>query len=482
MTRKTTKIEFGDFQTPLPLAENVCKVLHQTTPSPSSIIEPSCGKGSFLVAASRQFLQAKQINGFEINSEYINHAKHLLKGTIVTIEHADFFKTDWSQILENMSDPLLIIGNPPWVTNSALGALNSTNLPEKSNFLGLSGLDALTGKSNFDISEWMLLRHLHWIHGRDATFGMLCKTTVARKVLMYGWKNHLSIGRASIYLIDAIKHFGAAVDACLFVCSSVPSKCIFDCSVYDGLDAKKPFRIISYRDEKIVAKADLYDRYKYLQGKSKYQWRSGVKHDCSKIMEFEKEGGQYKNGLGELIDLEDDYLYPILKSSDIANGRTETPKRWVLITQRNIGERTDTIKKNAPKTWKYLESHSEYLDRRRSSIYKNKPRFSMFAVGPYTFNPWKVAISGLYKKLHFQVLGSVNNKPIVLDDTCYFLSFDTEQQASFIADLLNSETAQNFFSSLIFWDSKRPITIGILKQLRLESLMVDKIEHTKLQE
>lgn len=474
MAQKTTKIEFGDFQTPPILAGNICRLLHQKIAPPASIIEPSCGTGAFLVAALKQFPKAKKISGFEINSQYIDRARQTLKNTSVNVEHADFFKTRWDdQILKNMPDPLLIIGNPPWVTNATLGALNSSNLPEKSNFLGLNGLDALTGKSNFDISEWMLLRHLHWINGRKATFAMLCKTTVARKVLMYGWKKHIGIGRASIYLIDAAKYFGAAVDACLLVCSSIPGKRIFDCPIYDALDAEKPTHTIGYRDGKMVAKADLYNRYKYLQGESSCKWRSGLKHDCSKIMEFQKEGNRYRNGLGELIDLEDDYLYPMLKSSDIANDRVKAPKRWVLVTQKNIGEETDIIQNNAPKTWEYLQSHSKHLDQRRSAIYKNKPRYSMFAVGPYTFSPWKVAISGFYKRLNFKTLSSVDNKPIVLDDTCYFLPCSTKRTAVSITDMLNSEIAQNFFNAFIFWDSKRPITVDILRRLNIEALAIE---------
>ena len=37
-------------------------------------------------------------------------------------------------------------------------ALASPNLPSKSNFQNRKGLDAVTGKANFDISEWMLIQ------------------------------------------------------------------------------------------------------------------------------------------------------------------------------------------------------------------------------------------------------------------------------------------------------------------------------------
>lgn len=117
-----------------------------------------------------------------------------------------------------------------------------------------------------------------------------------------------------------------------------------------------------------------------------------------------------------------------------------------------------------------MEDHASLLDNRKSSIYKNRPRFSIFGVGEYSFSLWKVAISGLYKKLKFSVVGPFEDKPIVLDDTCYFLSCKNEKEANFIAMLLNSAPAQQFYESLIFWDSKRPITAKILQKIDLPAL------------
>jgi len=65
----------------------------------------------------------------------------------------------------------------------------------------------------------------------------------------------------------------------------------------------------------------------------------------------------------------------------------------------------------APKTWEYLTKYSDLLDKRGSSIYKDKPRFSIFGVGDYTFGNWKIAIPALYKKLEFSVIGPYQNKP-----------------------------------------------------------------------
>jgi hypothetical protein len=142
----------------------------------------------------------------------------------------------------------------------------------------------------------------------------------------------------------------------------------------------------------------------------------------------------------------------------------------MLVTQRSIGEDTSTIEDTAPRTWDYLLRHAELLDRRASSIYRGRPRFSIFGVGDYTFTPWKVAISGFYKRLAFQLLGPIEGRPVVLDDTCYVLPCASEEQARTVCEMLNSEAAQRFLSAFVFWDSKRPITIALLQRLDLVKL------------
>ena len=109
----------------------------------------------------------------------------------------------------------------------------------------------------------------------------------------------------------------------------------------------------------------------------------------------------------------------------------------------------------------------------KSSIYRSRPRFSVFGVGPYSFAPWKVAISGFYKHLNFRCIGPIEGKPVVLDDTCYFLPCQTEHDARIIAQLLNSQTAKGFFRSFIFWDAKRPVTAQLLASLDLAALAED---------
>lgn len=478
MVQKTKdKWEYGDFQTPRLLAQQALSVLCDLEFNPCTIIEPTCGKGAFLLAAAEVFPEARELIGVDVNEKYISELKtkitHQDENRIQLISE-DFFFMNWTELLHPLSEPILIVGNPPWVTSAELGILQSKNLPQKSNFQTHRGYDALTGKSNFDISEWMILQHLEWLKRRHGGIAVLCKTAVARKILLHAWKHRFPISFARIYLIDAQKHFGASVDACFFVVKVMGEPQATDCLVYKSIESSEIIQKIGYHEEIVLADVGIYQRWQHIRGiDEQYVWRSGIKHDCSKIMELKKTGAGYQNGDGELIELEADYIYPMLKSSDIGNGKVRYGRKYMLVPQKYIGEETSEIQNIAHKTWQYLEDHQEIFAKRGSSIYKKRPKFSIFGVGNYTFSPWKVAISGFYKQSTFKVIHPNENKSVVLDDTIYFLPCWSESEANFLADLLNSKPAQEFYSSMIFWADKRPITIEILKRLNLRALSIE---------
>lgn len=74
-----------------------------------------------------------------------------------------------------------------------------------------------------------------------------------------------------------------------------------------------------------------------------------------------------------------------------------------------------------------------------------------------------MATSGFYKQLAFRSVGPADGKPVVLDDTCYFLPCRTRRDSELLARLLNSPASKGFLRSRVFWDAKRPITAQLLK-------------------
>ncbi|MCG3124888.1 MAG: hypothetical protein GIKADHBN_03394 [Phycisphaerales bacterium] len=474
--RDPRQIEFGDFQTPDALAEQVVSVLKARGVKPASVVEPTCGLAAFIIAAVRGFGSARRVIGLEINADYFAKADARLlnepRRPVVDLRLADFFSFDWPVVIRELPEPVLLLGNPPWVTSSGLGAMGGTNLPEKSNFQGHRGLDAITGKGNFDIAEWILIRLLEAASGRRATLAMLVKTSTARRVLSHAWRFKMPIERAAVYEIDAANHFDVGVSACLLVCDLGPSPGPTEADLFD-LDSPTVHKgTIGYRDGALVADARAFDRLRRFiaegDGDDALRWRSGVKHDCSAVMELRRVGdGVFLNGLGEKVRLEPDFVFPMMKGSDVASGRVRLGERWMIVPQRSTSDDTSRMCETAPRTWDYLVNHGEALDRRGSSIYRKRPRFAVFGIGPYTFSPWKVAVCGLYKRLAFATVGPMEGRPVVFDDTVYHLSFDTEAEARTVAELLNSADGREFFNAFTFWDAKRPITVDVLRRLDL---------------
>jgi methylase of polypeptide subunit release factors len=466
-----SKISFGDFQTPLELTEKICEKLLQLGVNPDLIIEPTCGRGNF-VKTTASYFPHRKIIGVEINPHYVQELKEhpqIKSNPNISLRHGDFFQYNWAETCKDFRETPLVIGNPPWVTNAQQGSLGNSNLPEKNNFKNFSGIEALTGKSNFDISEWMLLKIVKLFSSRKSYIAMLCKKSVARKILSYIAKERYPLAYSAMFSIDAKKYFKADVEACLFFCRFEEEVYEYNCDIFTDINGSLTHSI-SYRNGLTIADIQTYNKYHFLYADSSVKWRSGIKHDCSEIMEFEEVDGKLINGLGETVDIESTYLYPLLKGSDIANDRIHHSTRFVLVTQKFIGEETAIIKNLAPKTWRYLEAHTKYFERRKSKIYRNKPKYSIFGVGEYSFSSWKIAICGLYKSLNFRLVSEIKNKPVIFDDTVYFLSFSSKPQAEKVDQLINSEIANEFFSSLIFWDDKRPIKATILNQLSLSKL------------
>ena len=467
------KNEFGDFQTPLELAELCCQVAKRRFGQPGVVVEPTCGKGGFLLAAAKTFGDAS-LYGFELNSKYVAAARRLMRrqdsDERTKIRKRDFFAFDWHKESRTRSESVLYIGNPPWVTNSDLGRISSRNLPSKSNRQRVRGIEAITGKSNFDIAESILQTLLGCMRVDIDTMAMLVKTQTARKVIAASWNDGQNFSHLSIHHIDTKKHFGVNVDACLILAKRSARKRIQICKQASELGRPAKETAFGFHNGQIVSDPRLAKSTSHLVGDNDVVWRSGIKHDIAPVLELRINGKQLTTREGQPLDLESEMVFPLAKGSDVANDRVRRLSNRILLTQKSINDDCESTIKRLPKTWRYLKAHSATFARRKSSIYRNRDPYAIFGIGSYSFAPWKVAICGLYKTLTFTVIGPRSGKPVMLDDTCYFLPFRCRKQATCAAELLRSPPAMDFFQSRIFWDSKRPITAATLRLLDLNKL------------
>lgn len=103
------------------------------------------------------------------------------------------------------------------MTNSTLSVLGSDNLPLKANFKGLKGIDAITGASNFDICEYIILQLINEYRDTNTIIAMLCKTSVARNIFKELKRNYINFTSCNILEFDAAKIFGINASACVLV-------------------------------------------------------------------------------------------------------------------------------------------------------------------------------------------------------------------------------------------------------------------------
>ncbi len=474
------RTEYGDFQTNSNLSDKVCNLIKDQITTPEIIIEPTCGKGNFIISSLKIFNNIKNIYGVEIYKPYVWETKfgildYFLNNKSsnlpeVDIYHYNVFDFDFNKIAEKYKEHnILIIGNPPWVTNSKLSSLGSDNLPLKSNFKKHNGLDAITGKGNFDIGEYISIKLLSIFSKLNGNFAFLVKNSVVKNILLEQNRTKLPISTIKQFNIDAKKEFGVSVNACLFSCSfSNKSEMIID--EYDFY-TKKLIREYGWVNNKFVANIELYLQSQNIDGKFPFVWRQGVKHDAAKIMELESVNGHYLNNNSETVEIEKALVYALLKSSDLKGTVIDKSRKYTIITQKKVGQDTNYIKGLYPKTYSYLFKNIEYFKKRKSSIYKGKPIFSIFGIGDYSFKPFKVAIAGMYKTTTFSLVKPINDKPVMLDDTCYFIGFDTLVEAAITRALLNKAITQNFIQSIAFKDAKRMITKDLLMRIDLNKII-----------
>lgn len=463
---------FGDFQTPPELVTAVLASVIGNGRDWQRALEPTCGAGSFIAGLLASELDICEIQGIEIQPMHFASAQSLAaEHPKVSIRNESLFAVDLSRDLDwkRRTGRLLVIGNPPWVTNSELSALGSDNLPAKTNFKGLRGLDAMTGSGNFDIAEYIWLKLIMELSDQQPTIALLCKTSVARNVLKYAADVALPISQSVIRRIDAKKWFGANVDACLFVTEVGGSTPNYDAAVYADLTSTEPETVIGVREGYLTANVQLHASMSFARDNQlSLTWRQGLKHDSASVMELiVSDTGEYTNKLGESVDIEPEYVYPLMKSSDVFKGETTRARRAVIVTQTSLRDDTAHLEYDAPKLWRYLIEHSEQFEQRKSVIYKTASRFGIFGIGDYSFARFKVAISGMYKVPRFQAIAPIDGRPVMLDDTCYFAACKSLEESLTLARLLNSRDCINQIESMAFSDSKRPITKKLLQRLNL---------------
>lgn len=455
----------GDFQTPEELAREVWASLDASRFD--LVVEPTFGLGSFL--ATMPNACRANVLGWEIHKDYYQAALAQMRDKIdqsrLRLLRRDIFAASGNDINTTPDTTVLVIGNPPWVTNSEQGMLGGMNTGEKRNLKTLSGFDAMTGKSNFDISEAIILHVVSLLKERcrSAQFALLAKFSVIRNLMQF-LAPHAFIGDYEYHRINTSLHFGASVDAGLLKFridknAELRRTCLIHASIGGAKISE-----IGLVNGRMIYDLDAYRRTAFMEreGDGCYVWRQGVKHDVSRLMELSETKDGIRNRLGERVDVEDAALYQLYKSSDIFHGR---PSRFVVpIYQHDLKDTLKDLPDRFPLLFAYLTKHEDVFRARKSSIYNKRPPFSIFGIGEYTHFTYKVAIGALYTEPRFRLL-EPQPRPVAIDDTSYMLATNDYDEAIYLLAVLSLDSTREFLCSISCSTEKRRFSKDVLARL-----------------
>ena len=363
---------FGDYQTPAVLAAAVVGVAAGWV-EPATVVDPTAGSGGLIRAAVGRFGNGPAYLGFELDSGRVAAARRVVPEA--TVRQADFYTHPWEPTFRHAAKPLLVVANPPWVT-----ARKGQNLPPAPP-AGRSG-GPWAGTGGYDISEPMIVRLVEALPADGSVVAVLAKTGTVRRVLAHMWEKQLPVGRAGMWPVDTRKHFGVSAHACLFVCQmDATAADRFVCELWPPLgDGGGRVGQVGWDRGRLIADPAAYQQVRDLSGQSPRRWRSGIKHDCADVCVLAPSGtGQWRNRAGVTVRLEDGCLFPLLRSSDLIHDRPST--RMMLVTQRAVGDDPARLADRAPRTWAYLNDCAARFAQRRSTVWRNRPRFAMYGVG-----------------------------------------------------------------------------------------------------
>lgn len=139
--------------------------------------------------------------------------------------------------------------------------------------------------------------------------------------------------------------------------------------------------------------------------------------------------------------IEGSLVYPLLRGRGVGRWRCE-PEDHILMVQdpeKGKGYAVSWMQETHPLTWAYLKKFQTLLGERKAFGVAKDPFYSMYAIASYTFAPHKVAWMDISSTMKAAVVPvREGNEMIVPEHTVIFLTAESEDEAHYVAAVLNS--------------------------------------------
>ncbi len=202
------------------------------------------------------------------------------------------------------------------------------------------------------------------------------------------------------------------------------------------------------------------------KNKSFYKARHGVVNDLNSVFLLDiisktQDGIRIKN-LGDkgkkktktiTKNIETDLIYPLIKPRDTKKWGITT-YQYMIVPQIKAGDNNESeLRTELPQSYSFLKSfESEFGTRKSKWFYGgDKPFYSLFGIGTYTFQKYKIVWCCMSYLPNFSVVSDIEDefigtKTFIPDNTIGYISVDNENEAYYICSILNSNKIKALFS------------------------------------
>lgn len=195
-----------------------------------------------------------------------------------------------------------------------------------------------------------------------------------------------------------------------------------------------------------------------------------------------KEGVPRREGM-----LEEEHLFPLLRGKDVGAFSAQVDDDYVLLAPQRHMHGDPELATVAPQAHHFLTGFRDLLKNRSSyrRYQRGKPYWSLWSLGPYSFAPYKVVwkeMSG--RRFAAAYIGPVKSgvldeKPVLCDHKLYFVPCDIEEEAAFLAGLLN---APSVTAAINAYASQLSLGVSVVEYLDLPKFDQGRQSHREIVE
>jgi hypothetical protein len=413
--------------------------------------------------------------------------------------HRQGLDSIWARVLKNAFMPLFlepfdyVAGNPPWINWESLPPdyrAQSAPLWQEYGLFVHSGMETILGKGKKDLSTLMAYVVADRYLKDGGKLGFLITQSVWKTAGAGQGFRRFRLGQAGAHLrvlhvddLSSLQVFeGATNRTSVFVLQkdqptrypvsytiwqkTKPGRLDYDSTLEEALEQTQrlnfqavPVDAADPTSAWLTARRKALDIVRNILGQSDYSAHAGVYSGGANAVYWVEILAERPDGLVVVrnitegskqeveqvtIEIEPDLLYPLVRPRDVSRWQAETSARILMVQdpkkRRGIDE--GEVQSRWPKTWGYLKRFERVLLKRSSQavrhLMEQGPFYSMFAVGDYTFAPWKV----VWTRIGGEIAAAVISQNQLPQETLTLLPADSVTEAHYACAVVNSTPFQ----------------------------------------